>query len=125
MRHHQTGAIAILLACLAFVPQWAEAEENRSGLASWYGGGEALNTHVAMGHRFDPEAMEAAMWDVPFGTALKVTNLSNGRSIVVRVTDRGPARRLRGRIIDLTRASFARLAPLEQGLIAVRVERLR
>jgi len=42
----------------------------------------------------------------------------------VRVTDRGPARRLDDRIIDLTRASFARIAPLEQGLVRVRVERL-
>lgn len=94
-----------------------------SGLASWYGGGEPLNTHVAMGRRFNPEALEAAMWDVPLGSSVKVTNLETGRSIVVRVTDRGPARRL-SRAIDLTRASFARLAPLERGLIPVRIQPL-
>lgn len=95
-----------------------------SGLASWYGGGEPLNTHVAMGHRFDPEALEAAMWDVPFGSTIEVTNLENGRSIVVRITDRGPAHRFGDRVIDLTRGSFARLAPLERGLIPVHLKRL-
>jgi rare lipoprotein A len=77
-----------------------------------------------MGHRFDPESMEAAMWDVPLGSTIRVTNLENGRSIVVRVTDRGPSRRLRNRVVDLTRGSFAQLAPLRKGLINVRVERL-
>ncbi|MBI3292414.1 MAG: hypothetical protein HYZ73_06360 [Elusimicrobia bacterium] len=83
-----------------------------------------MNTHVAMGHRFDPEALETAMWDVPFGSTIQVTNLENGRSIVVRITDRGPARRFGDRLIDLTRGSFGRLAPLERGLIPVRLERL-
>ena len=95
------------------------------GLASWYGGGEPLNRRVAMGHRFDPEAPEAAMWDVPFGTLVKVTNAENGRSIVVRITDRGPARWFRKRrAIDLTRRAFAEIAPLRQGLVPVVVERL-
>ncbi|PIQ83800.1 MAG: septal ring lytic transglycosylase RlpA family lipoprotein [Candidatus Omnitrophica bacterium CG11_big_fil_rev_8_21_14_0_20_63_9] len=104
-------------------PEQPAIPPTTSGLASWYGGGEPLNTHVAMGHRFNPEALEAAMWDVPLGASVKVTNLENGRSIVVRVTDRGPARRL-SRAIDLTRASFAKLAPLEQGLIPVRIQPL-
>ena len=95
-----------------------------SGIASWYGGGESLNSRVAMGHRFDPESLEAAMWDVPFGSVVKVTNLETGRSVLVRITDRGPARRLGNRVIDLTRGSFARLAPLQQGLIPVAVERV-
>ena len=99
-------------------------EHARVGLASWYGGGEPLNTHVAMGHRFDPEATEAAMWDIPFGSVVKVTNLQNNRSILVRITDHGPARRFGNRVIDLTRGSFSRLAPLSQGLIPVVVQRI-
>lgn len=77
-----------------------------------------------MGHRFNPEALEAAMWDIPFGSLVRVTNVENGRSIVVRITDRGPARRFHKRVIDLTRRAFAELALLQQGLIPVAVERL-
>ncbi|MBI2093133.1 MAG: septal ring lytic transglycosylase RlpA family lipoprotein [Candidatus Omnitrophica bacterium] len=99
-------------------------EDQRVGFASWYGGGEPLNTHVAMGHPFNPEAAEAAMWNIPFGSLVKVTNLQNNRSILVRITDRGPARRFGNRVIDLTRRSFSRLAPLSQGLIPVVVQRV-
>ena len=106
------------------VPGSVGQAEDRLGIASWYGGGERLNKHVAMGHRFDPEALEAAMWDVPLGSKVKITNLDNGKTIVVRITDRGPNRRFGNRIVDLTRGSFAKLAPLRQGLIRVRVEPL-
>lgn len=102
----------------------SEVEDRWSGLASWYGGGERLNSHVAMGHRFDPETLEAAMWDIPFGTIVKVTNLENNRFVIVRITDRGPARHLRPRVIDLTRGAFMTLAPLEQGLIHVTVQQV-
>ncbi|MBI3321076.1 MAG: hypothetical protein HYZ91_02275 [Candidatus Omnitrophica bacterium] len=102
----------------------SEIEERWSGLASWYGGGEGLNNHVAMGHLLDPETFEAAMWDIPFGTMVKVTNLENKRFVIVRITDRGPARRLRPRVIDLTREAFMTLAPLERGLIPVTIEQV-
>jgi rare lipoprotein A len=96
------------------------------GLASWYGGGERLNPRTAAGRRFNPEALEAAMWEVPLDSIVRVTNQGTGRSIVVRITDRGPARRLRReRVIDLTRRAFAQLAPLRQGLVPVVVQRIR
>ncbi len=95
-----------------------------SGVASWYGGGERLHSHVAMGPRFDPEALEAAMWDVPVGSMVKVTNVENGRVVIVRVTDRGPARRLDRRVIDLTRGAFMTLAPAQRGLIPVIVQQV-
>ena len=102
-----------------------EAAGRRVGLASWCGRGERLHRYVAMGHRFNPQAFEAAMWDVPFGTMVNVRNRENGRSAIVRITDRGPARRLRTqRAIDLSRRAFAELAPLQQGLIPVAVQRL-
>lgn len=91
------------------------------GLASWYGGGEKLNKYTASGEVFDPEALTCAIWGIPFGTYLKVTNVSNGYFIVVRVNDRGPARRL-DRRIDLSRRAFSELAPLKEGLIKVEVE---
>ena len=66
------------------------------------------------------------MWGVSLGAVVNVTNLENGRSVIVRITDRGPARRLRKRrVIDLTRRAFAELAPLRQGLIPVVVQRVR
>ncbi|MBI2884556.1 MAG: septal ring lytic transglycosylase RlpA family lipoprotein [Candidatus Omnitrophica bacterium] len=106
------------------VPTLSQPAGGVRGLASWYGGGEPLNEFVAMGHRFNPDALEAAMWDVPFGSLMKVTNLDTGRFVVVRITDRGPSRRFPDRVIDLTRGSFERIAPLERGLVPVRVERI-
>ena len=96
----------------------------QTGLTSWYGGSENLNKNTANGEVFDPEAMTAAMWDVPFNTRFKVTNLANGKSVVVRINDRGPNRRL-NRLIDLSRNSFKQICPLSKGLCKVRVERLK
>jgi rare lipoprotein A len=72
---------------------------------------------------FDDGEITAAMWGVPFGTLVKVTNLDSGKSVVVRVNDRGPAKRLvrGGRIIDLTKEAFSRIAPLRKGLVPVEV----
>jgi len=91
------------------------------GLASWYGGGEKLNKYTASGEVFDPEALTCAIWDWPLGTYLKVTNLASGYEVIVRVNDRGPARRL-GRLIDLTRHAFSEIADPRLGLIKVKVE---
>jgi rare lipoprotein A len=94
------------------------------GTASWYSTAETHGRATASGERLDDGALTAAMWDVPFGTRLRVS--MGGRSVVVRVNDRGPARRLvsQGRICDLTRAAFAKLAPLSRGVIPVTVERI-
>lgn len=95
------------------------------GIASWYSQRDrGVRPTTASMERFDDRQLTCAIWGVPFNTRLRVTNLANGRSVVVRVNDRGPAPRLRlaGRIVDLTRAAFAQLAPLEVGLIRVRVE---
>lgn len=93
--------------------------------ASWYGQAHA-GRPTASGELFNPDKLTAASWFYPFGTRLRVTNLANGRSVVVRINDRGPARRLvrRGRKIDLSRAAFSRIADLRTGLIRVRVEPL-
>ena len=78
------------------------------GVASFYGGGEKLNRHTANGEVFDPRAMTAAHWTLPIGTKVVVTNPRNGKSVVVRINDRGPHPRLR-RMIDLTRAAAQRI----------------
>jgi len=92
-----------------------------TGLASWYGGGERLNKYTASGELFDPEGLTCAAWDWPLGAYLRVTNLGNGYSIVVKCNDRGPAKRLH-RLIDLTRRAFSEIADLREGLIKVQVE---
>jgi len=93
------------------------------GIASFYGGGEPLNEYTASGERFNPSAMTAAMWDVPFGTRMKVTNVKNGKFVVVKINDRGPSRRL-NRVIDLSRGAFSKIADLDEGLIQVKLERV-
>lgn len=94
------------------------------GIASYYGAGEKLNDQVALGFDFNEELLECASWEYPLGTVLKVTNLENGKSVIVRVVDRGPAKRL-GRIIDLTKYAFSRIANLKQGLIKVKIETVK
>jgi len=79
---------------------------------------------MANGDRFNPDTLTAASWFYAFGTKVVVTH--NHRSIVVEITDRGPAKRLvnAGRKIDLSRAAFARLANPDLGLISVTITRL-
>ena len=79
---------------------------------------------TASGEYFDENALTAAMWKVPFGTKVKITNLRNGKSVIVRINDRGPAKRLvrQGRMIDLSKGAFMKLASLKKGIIEVKVE---
>ncbi|WP_428945538.1 endolytic peptidoglycan transglycosylase RlpA [Pantoea sp. FN060301] len=82
------------------------ANFSETGLASWYGE-EANGNRTATGEQFDPEALTAAHPTLPLPSYVRVTNLANGRQIVVRVNDRGPF--TPGRIIDLSRAAGDRL----------------
>jgi rare lipoprotein A len=79
---------------------------------------------TASGIPFDNDAMVAAHPRYPFGTVVRVTNLSNGRSAEVRIVDRGPARRARanGVIIDLSRAAASKLGFITAGRARVRVD---
>ena len=73
-----------------------------SGMASWYGPG-FQGRRTASGERFNTHALTAAHKTLPFGTRVRVVNRQNGRSVVVRINDRGP--HVRGRVIDLSRAA--------------------
>lgn len=88
------------------------------GVASWYGPG-FRNRPTASGVPFDDTKLTAAHRTLPLGTRVKVTNLKNGRSVVVKVTDRGPW--VRGRLIDLSRAAADRLGFRHRGVAPVRV----
>ena len=91
------------------------------GTASWYGPG-FQGRRTANGERFDQNALTAAHRTLPFGTRVRVTNLNNERSVVVRINDRGPF--VRGRVIDVSRAAAVRLDMLRAGVVPVRVEAL-
>jgi peptidoglycan lytic transglycosylase len=99
----------------------AQSHEAVQGLASWYGK-EFQGTLTASGQPFDMNGLTAAQWDVPLGTRIRVINLSNKKSIVLRVNDRGPNRALKHRVVDVSKAAAVRLGFLEAGLTPVRVE---
>lgn len=92
------------------------------GWASWYGPGFHGN-RTAAGERYNQNAMTAAHKTLPFGTQVRVTNKRNGRSVVVRINDRGPF--IRGRIIDLSAAAARMLGMMDSGVAPVQVEVLR
>lgn len=89
------------------------------GIASWYGPG-FQGRQTANGEIFDQTALTAAHPTLQMPSLVRVTNLSNGRSVVLRVNDRGPF--ARGRIIDLSRRGAELLGFVEQGVVPVRVQ---
>lgn len=80
---------------------------------------------TASGERFNQRAMTAAHRSLPLGTRVRVTNLANGKSVVVRINDRGPFGRDRSRIIDLSKAAARRLEFIDDGVTRVKVEVLK
>ncbi len=100
-------------------------QETKSGVASWYGE-DHRGKLMANGKKFNPDKLTAASWFYPLGTTVRVTlkTPQRQRSVVVKITDRGPALDLvrEGRIIDLGRAAFKRLAPPDSGLVAVTIK---
>jgi rare lipoprotein A len=90
--------------------------------ASWYGE-EHRGLTMANGKRFNPDKLTAASWFYNLGTRVMVSHA--GRSVVVEITDRGPAKQFvnQGRKIDLSHAAFAKLANPGRGLIAVTVQK--
>lgn len=87
----------------------APASAGQCGSASWY----ALTSRTASGERMNPAALTAAHRSLPFGTRVKVTNQRNGKSVVVRINDRGPF--IRGRVIDLSKAAAGQLGFVGSG----------
>jgi rare lipoprotein A len=119
------SGICLLMACSGGAAMLSSAsfagtmQEQRSatawrqvGLASWYGPGHH-GKPTASGARFDMNAMTAAHRSLPLGTMLRVENLANGRSIVVRINDRGPF--VGRRIIDLSMAAARRIDLKDRG----------
>ena len=89
------------------------------GAASWYGPGFYGRT-TANGERFSKGTLTAAHRTLPFGTKVRVTNLSNGRSVVVRINDRGPFKY--HRVIDLAHGAASQLQMMQAGEVPVKLE---
>ncbi len=125
----RAGLVLLLLCCasgcssLRWEPGTLGPRERpkfvQTGLASWYGK-SFQRRFTANGERFDMRAMTAAHRTLPFGTVVRVTNLENGRTVKVRINDRGPY--VKGRIIDLSAKAALDLAITEDGIAKVRVE---
>jgi rare lipoprotein A len=90
-----------------------------TGLASWYGRG-FHGKLTASGEVFNQEKFTAAHRTLPWGSRVKVTNLANGKSVEVRINDRGPFGK--GRIIDVSRAAARVLGIVGSGITTVRLE---
>lgn len=117
------GVGGALLACAvtACATVTPTLRDQQVGVASWYG--EPFHGRLtANGERYDMYAYTAAHRLYPFGTRLRVINLDNGRSVTVRVNDRGPF--VRGRIIDLSLAAATDLGMVSNGTARVKLERL-
>ena len=96
------AAAALVLGGLCAGLSGAEAKSIQSGGASWYGPG-FHGKKTASGERFNTHALTAAHRSLPFGSRVRVTNARTGRSVVVRINDRGPF--AGGRVIDLSKAA--------------------
>jgi len=120
-----TAALVVLLAgCATSTPRAQRTSApgaSSVGIASYYAAKYHGRT-TASGETFDNGKLTAAHRTLPFGTTVRVTNLTNGRSVTVRVNDRGPF--VAGRIIDLSRAAAKRLDMIDAGLARVKVETL-
>ncbi len=91
----------------------------QSGKASFYAD-KFQNRKTANGERYKHELKTAAHKKLPFGSIVQVTNIKNGKSVLVRINDRGPF--VKGRIIDLSKSAFESIGHTSSGLLHVRVE---
>jgi rare lipoprotein A len=89
-----------------------------TGMASYYGG-KYIGRPTASGEIFVADKLTAAHKTLPFGTMVKVTNLSNNKSVIVRINDRGPF--VKGRIIDLSELAAKKIDMMQQGIVKVTI----
>lgn len=117
--------------CLIPQPQPGTLEEipfqprellfHQRGIASWYGPG-FHGRCTANGETFDQNAMTAAHPSLPLGSMIRVTRITTGKEIVVRINDRGPY--IDGRVLDLSQRAAAELEMVEKGLCPVKIDLL-
>lgn len=120
-RSHRLVAAIVGLGLCAVMSGPAAADTTTVGVASFYGG-SFHGRPTASGERFNMHAMTAAHRTYPLGTRVKVTNLRNGKSVTLRINDRGPF--IKGRVIDVSQGAAAALGFIPAGLTTVRIERV-
>src|SRR5215831_7746710 len=124
------GCLGVLAACpssrppasrpSASPPAATEAGYSEEGIASWYGGNDGFEGKpTASGEIYDSSLLTAAHRELPLGSVVEVLRVENGRSVRVRINDRGPF--IKGRIIDLSRAAAERLDLVGPGIGRVRL----
>lgn len=113
----QAFGLAATIFCAAVSLQVSEASAvgSQCGKASWY----KMGTKTASGEKMNASALAGAHRTLPFGTKVRVDNLSNGKSVVVRINDRGPF--IRGRVIDVTQGAARKLGMIRSGVAPVKV----
>jgi rare lipoprotein A len=108
--------MVFIIVCLVPMLALADPEE---GVASYYA--DSLHGNLTASEEpYDKDAMTAAHRTLPFGTSVKVTNLDNGKHVVVTINDRGP--HVQSRIIDVSGAAARKLGLLDSGTAKVRIE---
>ena len=130
----RTGAlpwlVALMFAFVACGPSKAKHDDTgkrhppgvQMGKGTWYGG-KFHGGPTASGETYNKNSMTAAHRTLKFNTRVRVTNLNNGRSVIVRINNRGPYGK--GRIIDVSEAAARELDMIEAGVVPVRVEVLK
>jgi rare lipoprotein A len=113
MKFTKKSAAAVTLMTGIMITASSVIASAQCGKASWY----ALYSRTASGERMNPSALTAAHRSLPFGTKLRVTNQRNGKSVVVRINDRGPF--VRGRVLDLSKGAAQRLGFISSGHTSV------
>jgi rare lipoprotein A len=117
-----TAVVATLDESIRIDPVAAEEKIFKAigqGTASYYGR-ELAGNRTASGERFDPNGLTAAHRTLPLGTRLRVTNVANGRSVIVRVNDRGPF--VGKRLIDVSLGAAREIRMIRSGIAQVRLE---
>jgi rare lipoprotein A len=112
------GVLLVVAAACAHAPAPPTASPIGEGIASYYGDAFRGN-RTASGERFDPAAFTAAHRTLAFGTCLRVENLDNGRSVQLRINDRGPF--VQGRIVDVSEAAARALDFIQRGVTRVKL----
>lgn len=105
------------MSCLILTPGNAQ-NFAQTGIASFYAD-KFVGRTTANGEKYKHSKLTAAHRSLPFGTLLKVTNLENGKEVIVRVNDRGPF--VKGRIIDLSKSAAKKLGYIDQGVTKVKI----
>ncbi len=116
--------VLIFFILLVFSSAYAKRDSSwvgytESGKASYYAT-KFQSKKTASGERYDKAKKTAAHRKLPFGTKVKVTNTKNGKSVIVRINDRGPF--VKGRVIDLSGSAFKAIANFDDGVVEVKIK---